>query len=80
MKKFEVGKQYYATSICDSNCIFKITVFRRTEKTLFYMQDNSRARRTRIKTDEKGNEFIQPDNYSMAPVFRAERELKEVIN
>lgn len=80
MKKFEIGKQYYATSVCDSNCIFKISVFRRTEKTLFYVENGDRTRRTRIKTDEKGNEFIQPENYSFAPIYRAERELKEAIN
>lgn len=74
MKKFEVGKTYYATSACDSNCVFTITVEGRTEKTISYVQDG-RRRRSKIRIYD-GDEYIQPDNYSMSPIFRASREME----
>lgn len=72
MKKFEAGKTYYSRSICNHECIFTIEVVKRTEKTVTYIYDG-RQRRSTIKVDENG-EYIKPDNYSMAPVFRAYRE------
>lgn len=32
MKKFEIGKEYFTTSACDSNCIFTIKIIKRTDK------------------------------------------------
>lgn len=72
MKKFEAGKTYYSRSICDHECIFTIEVVKRTEKTVTYIY-NGKQRRSTIKVDDNG-EYIKPDNYSMAPVFRAYRE------
>lgn len=74
MKKFEIGKTYYATSACDSNCVFTITVEGRTEKTISYVQDG-RRRRSKIRIYD-GDEYIRPDNYSMSPIFRAGREME----
>ena len=34
MKKFEVGKQYSMSSICDHNCIWTYTVTTRTAQTI----------------------------------------------
>lgn len=34
MKKFEVGKTYNMTSICDHNCIWTYTVTARTAQTM----------------------------------------------
>lgn len=76
LKKFEPGKTYYSRSICDHECIFTIEVVKRTAKTVTYMYQG-KERRSNIKLDEHGNEYIKPDNYSMAPVFRAERQQKE---
>ena len=28
-------------------------------------------KRTKVKIDSNGNEYLQPDNYSMAPRFKA---------
>ena len=69
MKKFEVGKAYEQRSICDHDCIFKIEVIKRTEKTLTYIYDGQQ-RRSKIK-EWDGSEMIRPDNYSMAPSFHA---------
>lgn len=74
MKKFEIGKEYFTHSICDSECRFTIKVTGRTAKTVSYIYDGN-ARRSKIRVDDHG-EYIQPDNYSMAPVFRAEREVQ----
>ena len=76
LKKFEEGKTYYCRSACDHECIFTIKVVKRTAKTVTYMY-HGQERRSNIKLDEHGNEYIKPDNYSMAPVFRAERQQEE---
>ena len=73
MSKFEAGKKYQTRSIGDNNCIFEITVIKRTIKTVTYKQWDGRERRTNIQHDAEG-EFIQPDRYSFAPTYRANRE------
>ena len=72
VKKFEAGKSYYSRCVCNYDCIFIIEVVKRTAKTVTYVYNRTK-RRSNIKLDEHGNEWIKPDNYSMAPVFRAER-------
>ncbi|MDF1495473.1 hypothetical protein [Caproiciproducens sp. CPB-2] len=74
MKKFEVGKEYFTHSICDSDCMYTIKIAGRTEKTVTYIY-GGKKRRSKIQVSADG-EFIQPDRYSMAPVFRAEREVQ----
>jgi len=74
MKKFEVGKEYFTNSICDSECVYTIKITGRTEKTVTYVY-GGRKRRSKIQVNADG-EFIQPDRYSMAPVFRADREVQ----
>lgn len=71
MKQFEIGKEYTARSICDSNCIFTIKITWRTAKTVSY-DYLGRSRRSMVRMDQDG-EWIQPDRYSMAPTFRASR-------
>ena len=74
MKKFEIGKEYFDTSACDHNCVFTIKIVKRTEKTVTF-ERNGKTRRAKLFSDERG-EYIIPDRYSMAPVFRAEREIQ----
>ncbi len=74
MKKFEIGKEYFDTSACDHNCVFTIKIVKRTEKTVTFERDG-KTRRAKLFSDERG-EYIIPDRYSMAPVFRAEREVQ----
>lgn len=74
MKKFEIGKEYFDTSACDSNCIFVIKIIKRTDKTVTF-ERNGKTRRAKPFTDDRG-EYIIPERYSMAPVFRAEREFQ----
>jgi len=42
MCKFEEGKTYQTRSIGDNNCIFEITVIKRTAKTVTYKQWDGR--------------------------------------
>ena len=71
MKKFEVNKEYTSRSICDSECILKVKILSRTNKTaVIYTGD--KIKRTKIHVDPYTNgEYIQPDKYSMSPIYRA---------
>lgn len=75
MTKFEIGNKYYATSACDSNCVFVIEITKRTDKTVTFLRDGQ-ERRAKLNVDNNG-EYIVPDRYSMAPVFRACRPYEE---
>lgn len=74
MKKFEVGKSYAAHSACDYDCVFLVKVLSRTDKTLVFSSLDGGRRRTKIHADADGSEWICPDRYSMAPVYRAVRD------
>lgn len=73
MKQFEIGHTYQTRSACNHDCIFSIEIVKRTTKTVTYIY-NGETRRSNIKIDPFSGEFIIPDKYSMAPIFRAERE------
>ena len=75
MNTFEIGKEYFSRSICNYDCIFTIKITGRTAKTVSYEYMGD-SRRSKIRVDDSG-EYIQPDRYSMAPVFRAAREIQE---
>ena len=75
MFTFEIGKKYFDTSACDHNCVFVIEITKRTAKTVTFLRDG-KERRAKIHSDERG-EYIIPERYSMAPVFRACREVAE---
>lgn len=75
MFTFEIGKKYFDTSACDHNCVFVIEITKRTAKTVTFLRDG-KERRAKIHSDERG-EYIIPERYSMAPVFRASQEYVE---
>jgi hypothetical protein len=56
-------------SICDYNCIFTLEVIERKGNfaTVKYMNN---VKRVKVRSTDEG-EYIQPDNYSMAPRFKA---------
>lgn len=71
--KFETGKTYATASICDSECIFSMTVIRRTAKTLVVNVDSWGEKRLRVTVID-GVETVMPlGRYSMAPVITAEK-------
>ena len=72
MAKFEVGATYATTSICNSECVFKIIVVKRTEKTVTIDKGNGKTQRCKIHTDIRDAETIYPYGvYSMCPVIDA---------
>ena len=70
MKTIKSNQQLTARSICDHNCIFVLFVIERKGNfaNIKYQGIN---KRTKVYTDSDGNEYIQPDKYSMSPIFRA---------
>lgn len=75
MKKFEVGKVYSMSSVCDHECIWRYQVIKRTACTVT-ITDGERASTCRINKQVSawnGVESIFPlGRYSMAPILRAE--------
>ena len=81
VKKFEVGKSYYCRSFCDYDCIFTIDIIeRKGNKITLKSWDNS-IRKKIVKVDNDGVEWFRYDRYSMAPIYRANKETapEEVI-
>lgn len=73
MNTFAKGQELSTSSICDSNCIFKATVIRRTAKQVIIKEDGYREeKRLGISLDSDGNEMIYPHGrHSMCAIFRA---------
>lgn len=76
MKKFEVGRSYYMTSICDSDFVLLYTVTARTAQTIT-ITDGKKVSKCRIlKADSAycNAETVMPfGRYSMSPVLHADR-------
>jgi len=70
MKTVKSNQTLTSKSICDSECIFKLTVIERKGNfaTVKFMGN---TKRTKVYSDSEGNEYLQPEKYSMAPIFRA---------
>lgn len=67
MNTFETGKTYSGRCVCDQNCIFSITVAKRSAKTI----TTTKGKRLGVKLMD-GTEFVHPmGRYSMAPIILA---------
>ena len=73
MKKFEVGHTYFDQYACDHETLSTIKIVKCTAKTVTF-ERHGKTRRAKLYEDCNG-EYIIPDHYSMACVYRAEREL-----
>ncbi len=75
VSRFETGKTYYARSTCDHNCIFRYTVVRRSEKSVWIREAGKHASDTVVRRSISvwdGSEMIYPDGkYSMCTIVRA---------
>jgi len=76
--KFEIGKKYTSSSICDSGCVWVFEVTKRTAKTITVRSHqgtvNEATRTKRIKFCPDGVEYIMPlGSYSMAPYLGADK-------
>jgi hypothetical protein len=69
MKTITPGSILTARSICDYDTIFAIRVVSRTQHTAVFTS-YGKIKRAKIRRDESG-EYLRPDNFSMAPIFRA---------
>jgi len=77
MMKFEVGKKYDCSSICDGDCVFEFEVIKRTEKTVTIKDSFGKEKRCKIYT-ENDEEYIYPlGKYSMCPTLRSSKEIQE---
>lgn len=69
MTKFETGQTYYTRSIVDADTIVRVTVAKRTDKTIV----TAAGDRLRINVWQ-GVEQVKPwGSYSMAPIVGADR-------
>lgn len=66
---FEAGRTYWTRSICDHECIHRITVIRRTAKTIW-----TECGKTLRVNSWRGVEQVKPfGSYSMCAVIGADR-------
>lgn len=80
MKAFKEGKKYFGRSICDSDCIIRIQIVKRTKSFVtvkFYDKNHDwPTEQTRFKVNtSKDIEYIRLGNYSMAPFISADRQV-----
>lgn len=69
--KFEEGKEYTTRSVCDSDCIIRATIIKRTAKTV-WAKTLGEVRGFRVKVISGVETFMPWGNYSMSPMISAE--------
>lgn len=70
--QFAAGKTYFTRSVCDADCIIRVTIAKRTAKTI--TTDEGKVLRV---SEWDGVERVKPwGSYSMAPIVSADREAK----
>lgn len=68
MNTFQVGQTYTTRSIGDHDCIIRVTVAKRTAKTI----TTAAGKTLRISKFYDGAEMVKPwGSYSMAPIVTA---------
>lgn len=74
MIEFQVGKTYFARSMCDSDCIFSFVIHSRTAKSVTVDVHGKRVRRGLTVSAYDGVEQFKPfGSYSMAAIIRADK-------
>lgn len=75
MKKFEIGKTYETRSLCNHDCIIKLTIKSRTAATITAENEHGEMQKLRINkklTEIREAETVLPwGKYSMAPMITA---------
>lgn len=69
---FEVGKTYWERSICNYDCIYRITVLSRTAKTI-KVREHQEIKTLRIKVRRDVEQVKPHGSYSMAAVIGADQ-------
>lgn len=70
MKSIKSNQVLTARSIGDSECIFKLTVIER-KGNFAKVKFQGNEKRSKVRVDSEGNEYLRPESYSFAPIFRA---------
>ena len=74
--KFATGRTYSTRSICDHDCIIRVTVASRTAKTF-----TTPAGKTLRIAEYQGVEQVKPwGSYSMAPIVSADKEERDGLH
>ena len=73
MVKFETGKAYYTRSVADYDTIVRVTVAKRTDKTIV----TAAGDRLKIKVWNDVEQVKPWGSYSMAPIVSADRLLAD---
>lgn len=79
--KFEAGTTYYDRSACNWDCIYRVTVVRRTAKSVWITEshgDREPKRRAIVDYGDGIERFYPFGRYSMASVMRADRTVAEL--
>ena len=71
MKTIKENTTLTSKSICDSECVFKVNVLTRKGNFATIKNFTGETKKTKIYSDSEGNEYLQPEKYSMSPIFRA---------
>ena len=69
MNKFEAGKTYATRSIVDADSIIRVSVAKRTAKTI----TTARGKRFKVSTWNGVEQFKPQGSYSMAPIISADK-------
>jgi hypothetical protein len=69
MKLIESNTTLTARSICDYDCIFSLKVLNR-KGSFATIRFQGNEKRVKVRNDGD-REYVKPNNYSMAPIFRA---------
>ena len=77
-KRFEVGMTYTCRSACDYDCVYRWTVVKRTDKSIWVSEHDRPPVRRAIKLIEVPHmpaveQAYPAGRYSMCPVIRADR-------
>jgi hypothetical protein len=73
MTKFETGKTYYTRSVADYDTIVRVTVAKRTDKTIV----TAAGDRLKIKVWDDVEQVKPWGSFSMAPIVSADRLLTD---
>ncbi len=73
MTKFETGRKYSCTSICDSECVWIYTVVKRTPKSIWIKDDEGNVVRKKVKVFMEDETVSPKGTYSMSPMLRASK-------
>ncbi len=78
MKRFETGKEYYARSACQHDCIWTFKIISRTEKRMKIEDEHGAVKTIGITAEAPRQEIAFPlGKYSLCPVLTAEKEVTQ---